>query len=95
MTFHLNAALARTREHRSDRFFSVILEGNTAGPTRPVMEIFHERDNGGFEQKSALAGLIWRAGENLSFDAGVRAARAAGANIREVRAGLTWAFPRR
>ena len=91
-TVHLNAALSRTREHRTERFFSLIVEGPAWGATRPVMEVFHERDNGGFEENSALAGLIWRASENLSFDAGLRAARAAGEEVREVRAGLTWSF---
>lgn len=95
VTFHFNAALSRTREHRGDRFFSLILEGQPGGPVRPVMEVFHERENGGFEENSALAGLIWRAAQNLSFDAGVRAARAGGEDVREVRAGLTWSFSMR
>jgi hypothetical protein len=92
VTYHFNAALSRTREHRAARFFSLILEGHAAGRVRPVIEVFHEHENGGFEENSALAGLVWKARENLSFDAGLRAARAAGEDIREVRAGLTWAF---
>ena len=91
-TLHLNVALSRTREHNADRFFSLIVEGRAAGPVRPVMEIFHEHENGAFETRSALAGLIWRAADNLSFDAGIRTARGNGEDIREVRAGLTWAF---
>ena len=92
LTFHFNAALSRTREHHADRFFSLILEGHVEGAVRPVMEVFHERENGGFEENSVLAGLIWRAADNLAFDAGLRAARTAGENVREVRAGLTWSF---
>lgn len=92
VSFHFNAALSRSREHHADRFFSLILEGHPAGAVRPVMEVFHERDNRGFEENSALAGLIWRAAENVSFDAGARTARADGQGVREVRAGLTWSF---
>ena len=94
-TLHLNAALSRTREHQTARFVSLIAEGPASQSVRPVMEIFHERDNAGFEENSVLAGLIWRAAEKLSFDAGVRLARAADEEVREIRAGLTWTFSRR
>lgn len=95
VTFHFNAALSRTRAHRGGRFFSLIVEGHPDAAVRPVMEVFHQRESGGFEEDSALVGVIWRAAGNLSFDAGLRAARAAGADVREVRAGLTWSFAMR
>ena len=41
---------------------------------------------------SWLGGAIWRALDDLSFDAALRLARAGGVNTAEVRVGLTWAF---
>lgn len=40
-----------------------------------------------------LAGAIWRVHERLSFDFGLRAARAGSQSVRELRLGLTWSVP--
>jgi hypothetical protein len=37
-------------------------------------------------------GAIWRVGDNLSFDVGVRSARSGNEAIHEFRLGLTWAL---
>lgn len=89
---HLNAALAITREHEPDLFLGGILEGPNAWRVRPVAELFTEQARGSARINSALLGAIWRVREGLSFDVGLRSARAGGETIREVRAGLTWAF---
>jgi hypothetical protein len=91
-TVHVNAALSLTREHDTARFASVIVEGHDIAGLRPVMELAHEHENRGPTTRSALAGVIWRAREGLSFDAALRGGRAGGENMREIRLGLTWAF---
>jgi len=91
-TVHLNGQLAWTREHEADVFVGVILEGPYAWAVRPVAELFTERAGGESRITSQLVGAIWRAGEDLSFDVGVRSAHAGSDSIREVRLGLTWSF---
>ena len=92
-TAHLNAAVARTREHESDVFLGTILEGPYAWRVRPVAEIFTDRATGSPRVNSGLVGAIWRVRDGLSFDAGVRYARTSdGESIHEFRLGLTWAF---
>ena len=91
-TIHLNAGLAFDREHNWNRTFGGIIEGPYEWPVRPALEIIAERNSSGSSTNSALAGLIWRKQENLSFDFAVRAARSDDQNIYEVRAGLTWGF---
>ncbi len=94
-TIHFNAALARTREHEPDVFLGTILEGPHDWALRPVGEVFTERTTGSARIDSYLVGAIWRAREGISFDVGVRYARAGTDPIRELRLGLTWAFPYR
>ena len=91
-TAHLNAALARTREHELDLFLGTILEGPYAWALRPVAEIFTERTRERPHVDSLLVGAIWRLREGLSFDAGVRSARVGDEAVHELRLGLTWAF---
>lgn len=91
-TIHLNTALTRTREHTRDRFLGVIVEGATESAVRPVMEVFVERDNHGSSTRSGLFGMIWKHGEELAFDAGVRRARTDGQALTELRMGLTWSY---
>lgn len=91
-TVHLNAALARTREHEPDGFLGAIVEGSWGWAVRPVAEAFTERPRGGPRADSLLVGAIWRVREGLSFDAGVRSARVGDEAVRELRLGLTWAF---
>ena len=91
-TVHLNAVLARTREHEPALFLGTILEGPFAWAVRPVAEIFTERAHNGPRTDSLLVGAIWRLREGLSFDAGVRSAQVGSEAVHEVRVGLTWAF---
>jgi len=91
-TVHLNAVLARTREHEPDLFLGSILEGPFAWAVRPVAEIFTDRPRNGPRTDSLLVGAIWRVREGLSFDAGVRSAQVGSGAVHELRLGLTWAF---
>ena len=91
-TLHLNAALAWNREHEPDLFLGAILEGPYDWPVRPVAEIFGAQASGSARVTSGLAGAIWRAREDLTFDVGLRFGRSGDETIREVRLGLTWAF---
>ena len=91
-TIHLNAQLARTREHEPDVFLGTILEGPIAWRVRPVAELFTERPRDGPRIDSLLLGAIWRLRDGLSFDAGVRSARVGDEAVHELRLGLTWAF---
>jgi hypothetical protein len=91
-TLHLNAALAWNREHEPDLFLGAILEGPYSWPLRPVAEIFGEQASGSPRTTSALVGAIWRAGEDLTLDVGLRFAHSGDELIREVRLGLTWTF---
>jgi hypothetical protein len=92
VTLHLNGAAARTRARRLDLFASVILEGPYRWAVRPVAEAFVEREFDTSFAVSGLLGAIWRTGEDLSLDVGLRAARVNSEFVRELRAGLTWAF---
>jgi len=92
-TVHLNAQIARTREHDAELFLGAILEGPYTWRVRPVAEVFADRTGGNPRTDSILVGAIWRVRDGLSFDAGVRSAQQSGADaIHEVRLGLTWAF---
>jgi hypothetical protein len=91
-TVHLNAALARTREHEPDGFLGAIVEGPWRWAVRPVAEAFTERARGSPRLDSLLVGAIWRVREGFSFDAGVRSARLGDEAVHELRLGLTWAF---
>jgi len=92
VSLHLNGAVAINREHEPDVFLGAIVEGPYAWPLRPVAEVFGEQASGSPRLTSRLVGAIWRAGENLSFDVGIRAAHAGGESIRELRLGLTWSI---
>ncbi|HWE22905.1 MAG TPA: hypothetical protein VG496_03095 [Myxococcales bacterium] len=92
VTVHLNGAIAWTRAHNAGWFTGLIVEGHDAWTVRPVAEVFAEGEETLPVTVSGLAGLIWRLKEDLSLDAAVRYARAAGVDTAELRAGLTWAF---
>jgi hypothetical protein len=91
-TVHLNAVLARTREHESEVFLGTILEGPYTWRVRPVAEVFTDHATGSPHTNSGLVGAIWRVRDSLSFDAGVRHAQQGSETIHEFRLGLTWAF---
>jgi hypothetical protein len=92
LTVHLNAAVAWTRAHRPGFFGGTIFELHDAWAVRPVAEVFVEEERDVPTVVSWLVGAIWRVRDGLSFDAGLRLARAGGVNTTEIRAGLTWAF---
>jgi hypothetical protein len=91
-TAHLNVATALTRDQHADLFVGTILEGPADWTVRPVAEVFVEHDVPRTTTMSGLIGAIWRVGEHLSFDVGVRRAEFAGRGVDEVRAGLTVSF---
>lgn len=66
--------------------------GHDAWAIRPVGEVFVEYERDLPTTVSGLAGVIWRVSDGLSFDSGVRLARAGGVNTTELRLGLTWGF---
>ena len=59
------------------------------------MEAFADQASGSPRTISRLIGAIWRSNKELSFDIGIRSARAGDQHINELRLGLTWAFPLR
>ena len=90
--FHFNAAVGRTRDHNTTHLLGVIVEGNPINDVRPVLEVFGENEHHVGHTRSALVGVIWKQSEEMSFDLGVRRARADGELLTELRAGLTWSF---
>jgi hypothetical protein len=93
LTVHFNAALAITRQQTADAFIGLILEGPHDWPLRPVAELFYERDFGGVTTRSALVGAIWQVRDNIAFDVALRGAQVNDQPLREVRFGVTFAFP--
>jgi hypothetical protein len=91
-TMHLNAAAALTQEQHADLFIGAIVEGPHEWVVRPVAEIFHERDVGQVQTRSALVGAIWQVQDNIAVDFGVRGARVNEHTAGEIRAGVTFAF---
>jgi hypothetical protein len=91
-TIHLNGAALYTRQHDFGAFLGAIVEGPNDMVVRPVAELFVEREFPVDWIASGLVGAIWTAGEDFTFDLGLRYALAQGRDISEVRAGFTWAF---
>jgi hypothetical protein len=91
-TVHLNGVVSWTREHEPGVFLGAIFEGPYSWRIRPVAEVFTEHASGSARVTSGLVGAIWRVRDGLSFDVGVRSARAGDEPIHELRLGLTWAF---
>lgn len=92
-TVHLNLATSLTREHEGEVFTSLILEGPSKWPVRPVAEVFYEDEVNQARTISGLVGLIWQVRENLSFDFAVRHALTNGRPVDEIRIGTTFGFP--
>jgi hypothetical protein len=92
LTVHVNGAAIWTRSHEPGALGSILVEGHDAWAVRPVAEVLVEGERGSSTAASGLVGAIWRAREGLSFDAGVRLARAGGVDTTELRLGLTWGF---
>jgi hypothetical protein len=91
-TLHLNGVLSWTREHEPGLFLGAIFEGPYSWRVRPVAELFTDQARGSSRTNSGLVGAIWRVRDGLSFDVGLRSAKAGDDQIHEVRLGLTWAF---
>lgn len=91
-TVHLNGVVSWTREHEPGLFLGAILEGPYSWPVRPVVEVFSDQARGSARVNSGLLGAIWQARDGLSFDVGLRYAKARDDQIYELRLGLTWAF---
>ena len=91
VTVHVNGALLITHEHTLGGVAGAIVEGPSRWAVRPVAEVVLEQDAG--RTVSSVVGGIWQVRKGLSLDAGLRIARADGENLREFRAGFTWAFP--
>jgi hypothetical protein len=88
-TVHLNGQIELSRAHNLELFGGLIVEGPYTWTIRPVAEVFIDREFGRASETSGLIGAIWRAAENLSFDAAIRGARLDAGNAVEVRAGFT------
>ena len=91
VTVHVNGTLLITHDHTLGAVAGAIVEGPSRWAIRPVAELTLEQDAG--RTTSGLIGAIWQVRHNLSLDAGWRVARSEGADVREFRAGFTWAFP--
>jgi hypothetical protein len=91
-TVHWNEWFQWTRQQHADLFSGLILEGPREWPVRPVAELFFDQDFTGPSIQSGLLGAIWTLGENLTLDAGFRAARLTSRGDEfEARLGFTWA----
>ena len=91
-TMHTNSWFELTRgDLHLDWFEGVILEGAFDQTVRPVGELFVEHEFvANVTTWSALAGAIWRAGDAVDLDVGLREARVGDERATEVRVGLTW-----
>jgi hypothetical protein len=99
LELHFTTQLEYTRSHDFDLLQSVIVEGPSAWPVRPVGEVFAEHvlplDSGksAASTYSLLVGGIWRATQRLAVDAAFRVAHEDGGLTYEIRAGITWSIP--
>jgi len=91
-TVHLNGVLSWTRQHEPGLFLGAILEGPYSWTVRPVAEVVTDQARGSARVTSGLVGAIWRVHDGLSFDVGLRSAKAGDDQVHELRVGLTWAF---
>jgi len=91
MTLHVNGAFLVTHDHSLGAFAGAIVEGPFKWAIRPVAEVMMEEDSG--RTITGLVGAIWQVRDNLSLDLGWRVGESQGADVREFRAGFTWAVP--
>jgi len=90
LTGHLNGVAVYSRSHIGGLAGGLILEGPQAWAVRPVGEMVVEKERGSAVLASVLGGAIWRVNDSLMLDLAGRAGRGGGAEIWEIRAGLTW-----
>jgi hypothetical protein len=99
LDLHFTTQFEYTRSHDLDLLQSVIVEGPSTWPLRPVSEVFAEHvfplDSGKSASTtySLLAGVIWKPAKELALDAGFRLAHEDGGLTYEIRAGFTWSIP--
>ena len=91
-TVHANSWLELTRGSlHADWIETLILEGPFEAPVRPVSELYVEHEFiANVTTWSALVSAIWRAGDDLDLDVGLREARVGDERATEIRMGLTW-----
>jgi hypothetical protein len=89
MTLHVDGTLAKNRDRQWERSLGMIVEGPRHGKVEPVFEAVIGTAGGGERVRSALAGLLVEAAENINLDVGIRVAGGT-THVSEVRAGLTW-----
>lgn len=89
---HLNLASERDRDHHWGQFHGLIFEGPEDWTVRPVMELTHEHTAGEPSANGKLVGMVWKLAEELALDAAVRRVHSDGAQVTELRFGLTWGF---
>jgi len=89
MTLHVDGTLAKNRDRQWERSLGIIVEGPRHGKVEPVFEAVIGTAGGGERVRSALAGLLVEAAENIKLDVGIRVAGGT-TRMSEVRAGLTW-----
>jgi hypothetical protein len=92
ITLHLNSWLELSRgDLRPDWFEGAIIEGDIDAAVRPVSEWYVAYDFGSSQTTvSGLVGGIWKAGDAVDLDVGLREASIAGERATEIRLGLTW-----
>lgn len=92
MTIHVNSWLELSRGAlQPDWFEGAIVEGDTEAAVRPVSEWYVSYDFGASQTTvSGLVGGIWKAGDDVDLDVGLREASIGGERATEVRLGLTW-----
>jgi hypothetical protein len=91
LTLHVNGEFVIAHDHTVGVVIGAIVEGPSRWPVRPATEIVVDRAIG--HSVYVLAGGIWQLRSHLSLDAGWRLSRVGGIDVREIRAGFTWAFP--
>jgi hypothetical protein len=93
VTLHVNGAFLVTHDHNVGAFGGAIFEGPFKWPVRPVAELMVQEDSG--RTIAGLVGGIWQVRDHLSLDLGWRVGESQGSDVREFRAGFTWAVPLR
>jgi hypothetical protein len=90
---HYNVVPAVMQTPAFDLFAGAIFEGPQDLAVRPVAELYVEREFNIVTTYSGLVGAIWRAGDHIDFDMGLRTARVNDVGLGEVRLGFTWTVP--
>ena len=91
-TLHVNAGIARSRTHSTERTLGLIAEGPEDWTVRPVVELLGTHELSVGRSHSVLAGAVWKHSEDLSFDLALRRVRGGAASATEVRFGLQWSM---